>query len=106
MLGKPLVRFCEGLERNSGDGRNIVAPPRKQAANGEHKPLPLAWGVSSLLATKPRSVSTSTVKKSVPARTALWARMNSFHVVVRLRSGAGGIPLRRRMFPTVSSDRV
>lgn len=26
------------------------------------------------------------------------------HVVVRLCSGAGGMPLRRRMFPTVSSD--
>ena len=46
-----------------------------------------------------------TIRERVPARTAMWARMNAFHVVVRLRSGAGGMPLRRRMFPTVSSDR-
>ena len=49
MLGKPLVRFCEGLECNSGDGGNIVAPPRKQAANSEHQPPPVVRAVSSLL---------------------------------------------------------
>src|SRR5262245_10545899 len=30
--------------------------------------------------------------------------MKAGHVVVRLRSGAGGIPWRRRTFPTVWSD--
>jgi hypothetical protein len=29
-MGKPLVRFCEGQGIN-GDGRNCVAPSRKQA---------------------------------------------------------------------------
>ena len=37
-----------------------------------------------------RSVSTSAVKKSVPASSAKWVRMKAGHVVVRLRSGAGG----------------
>src|SRR5216683_4961607 len=40
--------------------------------------------------TSPRSVSTSAVKKSVPANSAWWVRMKAAHVVVRLRSGAGG----------------
>jgi len=35
MLGKPLVRFCEGPGRNSDHGRDHVAPPGKQAANRE-----------------------------------------------------------------------
>jgi hypothetical protein len=30
-MGKPLVRFCEGLGYNHDQGRNTVAPPRKQA---------------------------------------------------------------------------
>jgi hypothetical protein len=30
-MGKPLVRFCEGQEFNRRYGRDIVAPPRKQA---------------------------------------------------------------------------
>jgi len=37
-------------------------------------------------------VKTSTLKKSVPARTAKCARMNAAHVVVCFRSGAGRIP--------------
>jgi len=32
-------------------------------------------------------------------------RMNSFQVVVRLRSGAGAILYRRKMLPTVWSER-
>ncbi len=32
------------------------------------------------------------------------ARMKLIQVVVRFRAEAGGIPLRRRMFPTVWSD--
>ena len=51
---------------------------------------------------KPRQVSTSTVKKSVPARTAMWEAMKSFQVVVVwLRLRAGWIPYRRRRLPTV-----
>ncbi len=30
-MGNPLVRFCEGQGHNYDQGRNIVAPPRKQA---------------------------------------------------------------------------
>ena len=52
----------------------------------------------------PRHVSTSTVKKSAPASTSLCDRMNSFQVVVRLRSGAGAILYRRKMLPTVWSE--
>ena len=37
---------------------------------------------------QPRSVTTSAVKKSVPASSARWVRMKAGHVVVRLRSGA------------------
>src|ERR1700724_4401219 len=50
---------------------------------------------------QPCSVSTSAVKKSVPASSAKWIRMNADQVVVRLRSGAGGTPWRRKTFPTV-----
>ncbi len=49
----------------------------------------------------PRQVTTSTVKKSIPVRTAICAAIKSFQVVVWLRFGAGAIPCRRRMFPTV-----
>jgi hypothetical protein len=48
----------------------------------------------------PRRVSTSAVKKSVPASSANWVRMNADQVVVRLRSGAGGTPWRGRTLPT------
>jgi hypothetical protein len=41
------------------------------------------------------------VKKSVPASTAMWLRMNSLQVVVRFLCGAGAMPWRRRMLPTV-----
>jgi len=51
-----------------------------------------------------QSVSTSTVKKSVPANTSMCDWMNSFQLVVRVRSGAGAILYRRRMLPTVWSE--
>jgi hypothetical protein len=51
MLGKPLVRFWEGSARNSGHGRDIVAPPGNQAVNREHQLRPTAWGVPDLLET-------------------------------------------------------
>jgi hypothetical protein len=44
---------------------------------------------------------TSTVKKSVPASTARWARMNAAELVVCFLSGAGATPWRFRMLPTV-----
>jgi hypothetical protein len=44
---------------------------------------------------------TPLVKKSVAIRMSMWVRRNSFQVVVFLRSGAGGIRWRFRMFPTV-----
>jgi hypothetical protein len=47
--------------------------------------------------TRPRSVSTSAVKKSVPASSAKWVRMMTDHGVVPLRSG--GRPFRRRTLP-------
>jgi hypothetical protein len=49
MLGKPLVRFCEGSGYNSGHGRDIVAPLGNQAANRENKLRPKVWGVPDLL---------------------------------------------------------
>ena len=48
---------------------------------------------------KERGVSTSAVKKSVPANSARWVRMKTGHVVVRLRSG--GRAWRCRTLPTV-----
>ena len=50
---------------------------------------------------RPRHARTSTVKKSTPATTVICAAMKSLHVVVSLRFGAGRIPCRRRMLPTV-----
>ena len=41
-------------------------------------------------------MSTSTVKKSIPAKTAIWDSMNSRQVVFWLRFGAGSMPCRRR----------
>jgi hypothetical protein len=41
--------------------------------------------------TNPR-IRISAAEMSVPASNARWMRMNSAHVVLRLRSGAGGIP--------------
>src|SRR5262249_19159119 len=52
----------------------------------------------------PRQVSTSTVKKSAPTSTSMCDLMNSFHVVVRLRSGAGATSCRRKILPTVWSE--
>ena len=46
-------------------------------------------------------VQTSAVKKSVATSTSMCVRMHSFHVVVFLRSGAGGMPWRFKMLPTV-----
>ena len=46
-MGKPLVRFWEGQE--SPTVWTIVAPPRKQAANGEDEHRPVAVGDSCLL---------------------------------------------------------
>ena len=40
----------------------------------------------------PPQLHTSLVKKSVASKTSRWKRMNSCHVVVFLRSGAGGMP--------------
>ena len=40
-------------------------------------------------------------EKSVPARTAMCARMKSVHVVVRFLAGAGGMPWRCKILPTV-----
>ncbi len=51
-------------------------------------------------------VSTSAVTKSVAPRTSIGVRRNSCHVVVVLRSGAGGMPWRFKMLPTVWSLRV
>jgi hypothetical protein len=53
--------------------------------------------------TNPIQLHTSVVKKSVAMRTSMWIRMNSLQVVVVLRAGAGGIPWRLRMVPTVWS---
>src|ERR1700716_1835769 len=36
-----------------------------------------------------------------PRNSARWVRMNAAHLIVRLRSGAGGRPWRRRTLPTV-----
>jgi hypothetical protein len=45
----------------------------------------------------PRLVHTSTVKKSVATiNSQCWLR-NSFHVVLRIRSGAGSMPCRSRI---------
>ena len=46
----------------------------------------------------------STVKKSAPARTAIWAAMKSFHVVFWPRLGAGAIPWRLRTLPTDGAE--
>lgn len=43
------------------------------------------------------------MKKSAPASTSMCDRMNSFQVVMRLRSGAGAMLCRRRILPTVWS---
>jgi hypothetical protein len=48
-VGKPLVRFCEGQENNCRYGKDLVAPPRKQAENRENKYFPIASGGSCLL---------------------------------------------------------
>ena len=54
----------------------------------------------------PVQVQTSTVKKSVATISSqCWVR-NSRHVVLRLRSGAGSMPFRFRMFATVPRARV
>ena len=49
----------------------------------------------------PCQVSTSAIKKSMPASTAIGERMNSAQLVCWLRLGADASPKRRRMLPTV-----
>jgi hypothetical protein len=44
---------------------------------------------------------TSVVKKPVALNTARWMRINSLQGRVFVRSGAGGMPWRLRMLPTV-----
>ncbi len=61
MLGKPLVRFCEGSGDNSGHGRDIVAPPGNLAANREHELRPKVRGVPDLLKTPFLSSVTSLI---------------------------------------------
>jgi len=52
---------------------------------------------STMYRCSPRRVHTSTVKKSAAtSRSQCWLR-NSFHLVFRLRSGAGSIPCRSRI---------
>jgi len=68
MLGKPLVRFCEGPGRNSDHGRDPVAPPGNQAANREHKHRPTVREVPGLLETPRLSSSRSTPATSASAR--------------------------------------
>jgi hypothetical protein len=46
-------------------------------------------------------VQISLLKKSVAPSTAMWLSINSRHVTVFLRSGAGGMPWRLSMLPTV-----
>jgi hypothetical protein len=65
MLGKPLVRFCEGSGYNSGHGRDIVAPLGNQAANRENKLRPKVWGVPDLLET-PLSDPFETLNFGIP----------------------------------------
>jgi hypothetical protein len=66
MLGKPLVRFCEGSGYNSGHGRDIVAPLGNQAANRENKLRPKVWGVPDLLETHDSTQSTNFDSSSCP----------------------------------------
>ena len=46
-------------------------------------------------------IGISVLKKSVATKTSMCMRINSLQVVVLLRAGAGGIPCRLRMLPTV-----
>jgi hypothetical protein len=48
-------------------------------------------------------VHISLLKKSVAPSISMWMRMNSRQVMVFFRSGAGGMPWRLRMLPTVWS---
>jgi hypothetical protein len=77
------------LIRMSGDPRH-TDPAAFQMKEEQH-----------IVGHQARQLSTSTVKKSAPARTSLWTVIKSFHEVVWLRLGAGAMPWRRRMFPTV-----
>ena len=52
---------------------------------------------------QPQPFHISLVKKSVAPSTSICIRMNSRHVTVLLRSGAGGMPWRLRILPTVWS---
>ena len=52
----------------------------------------------------PAGVKTSAVKKSHAVRTSSCILMNSAHGMAGFLRGAGGIPLRCRMLPTVWSE--
>src|ERR1700731_5398999 len=81
----------------------LLHPPlvRMTRDPGDVHPAGLEMNEKQHVVTSPRSVSTSAVKKSVPASSARWIRMKAGHVVVRLRSGAGGSAWRGRILPTV-----
>ena len=49
MYGKAACPVLRGAGVQPKYGRDKVAPPRKQAANGEHKHRPVALGDSCLL---------------------------------------------------------
>src|SRR5262249_42254777 len=55
----------------------------------------------NIIVCEPRQLSTSTVKKSMLASTAMCERMKSAQLICWRRLGAGAIPNLRRMFPTV-----
>ena len=66
MYGKSACPVLRGAGVQLGYGRDVGAPPRKQAANGEHKHLPVALGDSCLLEGLSTRPSSSTAEKKVP----------------------------------------
>jgi hypothetical protein len=57
--------------------------------------------ISRTETTNLHQLHTLLVKKSVTISISMWMRMNSRHVMVFFRSGAGAMPWRFRMLPTV-----
>ena len=68
MYGKAACPVLRGAGVQLEYGRDIVAPPRKQAANGENKRRPVAPGDSCLLEEKSTGRRTSSCTGTWPSR--------------------------------------
>src|ERR1051325_9505156 len=79
-----------------GCGRRIIFPTDRNEVKTRRVDRSMKNRTTKRLS--PEEVQTSTVKKALAKIGSQWLPRNSSQVIIRLRSGAGSIPCRFRMF--------